>query len=259
METNVVDTDYRAIRTPYPGPLDAVSGSARLGTLALPGELLSGLSILAFLVLLVIAWYAGHSQLHGTDTGEIGWPHVAAVSVAGALSWWIFVVVRMRPGRLWTRWWALLLASTNSAIAVETLIGSTSASPALMHGLVAASVGATLLLTMRLLKVMPQSGFAQHIGPLAMVAFILLAVFATQLTLPVYSVTTEVKVARALAAISNYLDDDKLSPVQQALVRKCLSQGRSAESVVTRVWKQGQDADHILELLCRHLPSAQCR
>jgi len=166
---------HRERASAIPDPLAPGSLLHRLSTLGLPAVTLSWVSLLAFLIVLATVQHS--AALRSDYRFPVLLPHWSGGLIAlgaAALAWAIAVAGSRRPGRLWPRLWALVLAVGASLIAIAALLRPAGLPTAQVDALVTASLAGALTLAPRLARIHPASDWTQRIAPLSLLATLLL-------------------------------------------------------------------------------------
>jgi hypothetical protein len=154
-------------QTALPEPL-ASTGLWNIGSFALPATLLSLSSALVFLLVFGFLESGGAEQ----KLFVLPFPGTSLIAaVAAALAWIIVRICRTRPGRLWPRIWAMVLACSSVAI---MLLGLVLHDRSWVLALAVAALGAALALTPRLIKLRPNSALVQRIAPLTLLILLII-------------------------------------------------------------------------------------
>lgn len=155
----------------WPEPLAGV-GVWNIGALALPAVMLSICSAAVFALVLLFSILGDRQELF-----VLPFPGTLVIAGIGALlSWTIVLRCRRRPGRLIPRVWALVLACSNSAIA---LLASVLPGRSWVLALALAGVASAATLAPRLARLRPDSAMVQWIAPFSVLLVLLVVVPAS--------------------------------------------------------------------------------
>lgn len=155
------DSGHTETQTALPDPL-ASAGVWNVGAWALPAAMLSLCSALVFASVIALLQFVGVQQ----ELFVLPFPGALAISAAGALLAWVIVYrCRRRPGRLWPRIWALMLAVANSII---TIVGLVYRDRSWALTLAVAGLASAIALAPRLAKLRPDSAMVQRVAPLSL-------------------------------------------------------------------------------------------
>ncbi|HEX2835315.1 MAG TPA: hypothetical protein VHW00_20035 [Thermoanaerobaculia bacterium] len=161
------DSGHIETETALPEPL-AANGIWALTTFALPSAQLSVASAAIYFVVFLFLQAGGRDQ----HLFVLPWPGAACVAaIAAALSWGIAARCRHRPGRVWPRVWALILAALTS---LATILGVIFHERSWVLSLSVAGLAAAATLAPRLLKLRPDNALVQRIALLSMVVIAVL-------------------------------------------------------------------------------------
>ena len=169
------EPSHRETQTRLPDPL-AGTGFLNIGTWALPAVALSIASAVVFAIVLLFLQHDLEIRSFFILPRAASFP-LAAFSAA--LAWIIVLQCRRRPGRPLPRFWALALASLNSAIALLVLVLPKSS---WANALLVAGLAAVVTLLPRLAKLRPDSGMVPLVAPLALIGVLLLVLPSVLLT-----------------------------------------------------------------------------
>jgi len=151
--------------TVLPEPLAGV-GVWNVGARALPAVMLSVCSAAVFALVLLFLRLGRAYELF-----VLQFPGTAIIgAIAAALSWGVAAKCRRRPGRLWPRIWALVLACLNSVIA---LLGLVFPDRSWALALAVAGLAAAATLAPRLVKLRPDNPMVQWVAPISLLMILL--------------------------------------------------------------------------------------
>jgi hypothetical protein len=183
------EAGHSEIETALPEPLTA-KGVWSLTTFALPSSQLSFASAAIFLVVLAYLVTGGAEQ----ELFVLPCPGSACIAaVAAALAWTIAVRCRRRPGRIWTRLWALSLACVSTFTVIAGLVFHDRPWPL---ALAVAALASAATLAPRLTHVRPDSALVQRVAPLGMIVVAVAVLPATCTVRRAIAAQTEQRVSR---------------------------------------------------------------
>ncbi|HBL29419.1 MAG TPA: hypothetical protein DD490_21515 [Acidobacteria bacterium] len=154
------DLSHHETQTALPGPLLVTGFWDKVGTWALPASSLSLAS--AFVLVVTILFLVRNREMRSLFL--LSWKSGLVIAVvAAAIAWSIVILCGRRPGRLWPRVWALIVAGlcTASVILVPLFPEATWVS-----ALTVAGAAAAVTLGSRLVRLPPDSGMIPKIAPL---------------------------------------------------------------------------------------------
>ncbi len=166
------DLSHRETQTVLPGPLGKIGFWDKVGTWALPA---SSLSLASAFVCVVTLLFLRRNQEMQSLFMLPKWGGLLTTGVASGVALVIVVLCSGRPGRLWPRLWALLVAGLNGASVLLLLIFP---EVTWVSAMSVAGAAATLTLLPRLLRLPPDSAMIPKIAPLAAL-IVLLGVLPT--------------------------------------------------------------------------------
>jgi hypothetical protein len=161
------DAGHVETQTALPEPL-ASTGFWNIGSFALPATLLSFSSLVVFALVFLFLQSGDASQ----ELFVLPFPGTSLFAAAGAaLGWFVVWSCRNRPGKLWPRLWALIVACSSSAI---TLLGLAFHDRSWALALAVGASSAAMVLAARLIKLSPNSALVQLVAPLTLLILLII-------------------------------------------------------------------------------------
>jgi hypothetical protein len=245
------DLSHRETQTSLPGPLDEVSRWQKIGTWTLPAAALSYASAFVLAVTLLYLRLAG--ELGSLFVMSLGWGRAVAV-LSAALAWLIVFRCSRRPGLMWPRVWALILAILTSLFALLLLSFPTETWSSALE---VAGFAAVLTLLPRLYKLRPDSGLVPQIAPLAFLGVLLPVLLAVGWTGRSIAASKKVRVDHAIEQVRKWTSEVRsmadrdwsgASWDDSAKAVEGLAEVRPAEQLDLSLWREATTFERDREL-----------